>query len=245
MLSLRQGLGLDTMDAVSDSSWQPSNESCLEAWFKKDTGLTLVDSGGTDYVSNWADSSSNSNDMAQTTASKRPSYSGSPNNELVFPTVSSGDWLTSSSNILLAGEFTLVFKIHPSFPSGTSSSSGYIISDNQSLTRTTIDIGTENEIIWRFAFQPAGFSTITLDAGRTFGDDYLVLTRDGSDTITLWHNGVSQADTNSASGTYAVHFESISNSVVKQFAGTIEEIQAYSCSNATLTSNINSYIAGI
>jgi hypothetical protein len=241
MLSLRQGLGLEVISG-GGGDWQPSNESCLEAWWKKDTGLTLVDSGGTDYVSNWADSSSNSYDMAQATASKRPSYSGSPNNELVFPSVTSGDWLELASALTIGtGAFTLAFKIHPSFPSGTSSTSGFFLYGENPSPYTAFDFATDTDL--QLKMGSSGVLTITLNAGRTFGDDYLVITRDGSDEVTLWHNGVEQTDTENTGGSASLVIKEIGFSVIKQFAGTIEEIQAYSCSNATLTNNINSYIS--
>ncbi len=51
-------------------AWSPADESNLEAWYKYQTGITL---NGSD-VSAWADSSSNSFNMVQATASEQPAY---------------------------------------------------------------------------------------------------------------------------------------------------------------------------
>ena len=54
MLALKQALSLNTIKNLG--SWQPSDETGLEAWYKYQTGITL---NGSD-VSAWADSSENS-----------------------------------------------------------------------------------------------------------------------------------------------------------------------------------------
>ena len=68
MLALKQALSLVSTNTLG--GWQPSDETGLEAWYKYQTGITL---NGSD-VSAWADSSENSFDMVQGTASEQPAY---------------------------------------------------------------------------------------------------------------------------------------------------------------------------
>lgn len=66
------GLGLGQIfNNSSPAGFELTNLSGLKLWLKYDTGITL-DAGN---VSNWADQSGNSNDAAQSTASRRPNYS--------------------------------------------------------------------------------------------------------------------------------------------------------------------------
>ena len=71
MLSLKQSLSLSSNRALG--GWSPSDESNLEAWYQNKVGITL---NGSD-VSTWADSSTNSFDMTQATASEQPAYDAS------------------------------------------------------------------------------------------------------------------------------------------------------------------------
>ena len=60
MLSLTKSLSLNTN---KQALWQPTDETSLEAWYRKASGIT--ESSGA--VSGWTDQSSNSIDMAQDT----------------------------------------------------------------------------------------------------------------------------------------------------------------------------------
>ena len=76
--------------------WSPDDETSLVAWYKNATGITL---NGSD-VRTWADSSSNSHDMQQATASEQPAYS---NGVLTFDS-SNSENLQTSSQITLDGK---------------------------------------------------------------------------------------------------------------------------------------------
>ena len=104
MLSLKLGLSLNNTK-TSGGAWQPSDETGLEAWYKYQTGITL---NGSD-VSAWADSSTNSFNMTQATASKQPAY----NSGAIDFTASADQHLRSSSDIIMAGEFTVGIKLNP------------------------------------------------------------------------------------------------------------------------------------
>ena len=223
MLSLKQGLSLSTKKALG--GWTPTDEGTLESWYQNQVGITL---NGSD-VSQWSDSSSNSRDMVQATATEQPAYSAGA---LTFD---SGDKtnLQTTSQIEVTDDFTLGIKMFPTTANGT------FIADNT----------TANEL-----FKISGSSQITikidgsqialdLDSG-SFGDDYIVLTR-ATDVFTLYRNGVAQSTTQTLAGTIDIDAIGIRRTDVNGFDGTIEEVQIYSSSNSTLTSNINSRLSSL
>ena len=223
MLSLKQGLSLSTKKALG--GWTPTDEGTLESWYQNQVGITL---NGSD-VSQWSDSSSNGRDMVQATATEQPAYSAGA---LTFD---SGDKtnLQTTSQIEVTDDFTLGIKMFPTTTNGT------FIADNT----------TANEL-----FKISGSSQITikidgsqialdLDSG-SFGDDYIVLTR-ASSVFTLYRNGVAQSTTQTLAGTIDIDAIGIRRTDVNAFDGTIEEVQIYSSSNSTLTSNINSRLSSL
>ena len=85
---------------------------------------------------------------------------------------------------------------------------------------------------------------ITLDSG-TFGDDYLIITRNGSNLITLHKNGVAQADTETLSGTADIDALGVRRTDTNPFNGTMKEVEIYSSSSTELTYNINERLSSL
>ena len=104
MLALKQALSLVTIKKVG-GAWQPSDETGLEAWYKFNTGITL---NGSD-VSAWADSSTNSFNMVQATASEQPAY----NSGAIEFTAADTHNLGSASDITLSSAFTIGIRLFP------------------------------------------------------------------------------------------------------------------------------------
>ena len=221
MLALKQALSL--VSTKVGGGWSPTDESSLEAWYQNQVGITL---NGSD-VSQWDDSSSNGRDMVQADATEQPAYSAGA---LTFDSGNKTN-LQTTSQISVTDDFTLGIKMFPTTTNGT------FIADNT----------TANEL-----FKISGSSQITikidgsqialdLDSG-SFGDDYIVLTR-ASDVFTLYRNGVAQSTTQTLAGTIDIDAIGIRRTDVNGFDGTIEEVQIYSVSNATLTANINARLS--
>ena len=80
-------------------------------------------------------------------------------------------------------------------------------------------------------------------AGTFLGDNHIVITRDSSDLISFWNNGVLQADTETLAGTSLIDAISVRQPNVDNFDGTISEIQIYSSTSAGLTSNVTARIS--
>tara|TARA_R110000787_G_scaffold58475_1_gene133188 strand:- start:34 stop:714 length:681 start_codon:yes stop_codon:yes gene_type:complete len=224
MLALKQALSLvSTKVGGVGGGWSPTDESSLEAWYQNQVGIAL--NGST--VSDWDDSSSNGRFMVQADATEQPAYSAGA---LTFDSVNKTN-LQTTSQISVTDDFTLGIKMFPTTTNGT------FIADNT----------TANEL-----FKISGSSQITikidgsqialdLDSG-SLGDDYIVLTR-ASDVFTLYRNGVAQSTTQTLAGTIDIDAIGIRRTDVNGFDGTIEEVQIYSVSNATLTANINARLS--
>tara|TARA_R110002033_G_scaffold44567_2_gene87405 strand:+ start:1633 stop:2310 length:678 start_codon:yes stop_codon:yes gene_type:complete len=225
MLSLKQGLSLSTKKALG--GWTPTDEGTLEGWYQNKIGITL---NGSD-VSQWADSSSNSRDMVQATATEQPAYNSSTG-ALTF---ASGDDtnLQTTSQISISGDFTLGIKMNPTSTNGT------FVADNTTANEL-FKISASDAITIKI---DGSTSVISLDSG-TFGDDYIVLTR-ASDVFTLYKNGTEQSETQTLAGTIDIDAIGIRRTDVNGFDGTIKEVQIYTSSSATLTSNINSRLSSL
>jgi hypothetical protein len=219
MLSLKQGLSLVSTPIIA---WSPSQESSLEAWYQKGEGITL---NGSD-VSSWADSSSNSYDMVQGTASEQPAYSAGV---LTFASADKNNLQTSGADIELTGDFTVGAKIHLTAGGGT------LLGDN-TVTGEFIRFSSTSE----FRVRVAGATAVNIDkdSGTWLEDAYMVLTR-VSGVFTLYWKGVAQADTETKAGTAKIDAIGVRNLDNNPYEGTISEIQIYSSSSAALTSNIN------
>ena len=208
-------------------AWTPTDEASLEAWYQNDVGITL---NGSD-VSRWNDSSSNSHDMVQATATEQPAFSAGV---LTFVSADTEN-LQTTSQISLPDDFTIGIRVKP-----TIAAAGTFLADNtttkelfkyESATRIKVKIDSANV-------------NLDLDSG-TFGDDYIVITR-VSNVLNLWHNGTQQTgSTPTAAGTSDIDAIGVRATDVDSFDGEIEEIQIYSSSSSKLTANVNSRLSGI
>ena len=223
---MKLGLGLSLSSIRPQGTWSPDDEATLEAWYQNAVGITLNGSN----VSQWADSSTNSRDMVQATASEQPAYSSGT---LTFDNSNTQN-LQTSGQVSLSGAFTIALKITPT------SFSNVIIADNTSANEF-MKITNSSTIRIKVDGSAADFS---LDSG-TFGDCYIVFTRDGSNLITLWKDGVKQADTETKAGTVDIDCLGVRKTDLNAYDGDMEEVQIYSSTSSSLTANVNSRLAGI
>jgi len=226
MLSLRQSLSLNSIRPLG--GWQPSDEGArLTAWYKFQTGISL---NGSD-VSRWSDSSDNENDMIQATASEQPAYNSG---DIDFD-ASATQNLQSASDITLSGAFTIGIKLN------IAAAGGVIIGDN---TETGEFFRLHSTTILRIKIDNST-ADVQLDSG-TWGEGYMVVTRNASNKITLWWNGVQQTTaTPTQSGTADIDTIGVRKTDLNPYDGTISEIQIFDKETVALTSNVNSYLSSI
>jgi hypothetical protein len=225
---LKLGLGLSLSSIKTMGGWKPTDETSLVAWYQNKVGITL---NGSD-VSEWADSSTNSHDMKQLTASEQPAYDASTGN-LNFVAADTQN-LQSSSQIELSGAFTIGIKFNPDVINTV------LIADNTtanefikytSTTRINIKIDGTNV-------------SMDLDSG-TIGDGYILLTRDSSNLVTLFHNGIAQSGTQTLAGTSDIDCIGARKTDVNPYDGDISEIQIYSDTSTNLVSYVRDYFGNI
>ena len=225
MLSLKQSLGLNSIRPLG--GWQPSDDAGLEAWYKYQTGITL---NGSD-VSRWADSSQNSFDMSQGTESKQPAY----NSGAIDFDASATQSLQSGSDIELAGIFTIGIKLYPTL------NNVVVLGDN---TTTNEFFKITNSTQLRFKTDGAAVD-ITVNDGDLTADNYLVITRNASNLVTLYINGVAQTDTETLAGTANIDAIGVRATDANPYDGTISEIQIFDRQTPALTTNVNNYLSSI
>ena len=225
MLALKQALSLVSTKVAGGAAWTPTDEVRLEAWYENKVGITR--NGST--VSDWADQSTNSRDMVQADATEQPAYN-TVTGDLTFD--SSNDTnLQTTSQMSFSADFTLGIKMFPTSTNGT------FVADNTTANEL-FKISADDAITIKIDGVTA---ILSLDTGE-FDDDYIVLTR-VSDVFTLYRNGVAQSNPQTLAGTIDIDAIGIRRTDVNGFDGTIQEVQIYSISNATLTANINARLS--
>ena len=226
MLALKQALSLVSSKALG-SSWQPSDETGLEAWYKNQTGITL---NGSD-VSAWADSSSNSFDMLQATASEQPAYNGG---DIDF-TAADTQSLQSVSDITLSGAFTVGIRLEPDVSNVAVISSNTTPNEFFKITSdTNVRFKTDNNEV-----------DLGIDSGTLVADLSLVITRNASNLLTMYINGVAQSDTETLAGTADINAIGVRRTDNNPYDGTISEIQIYDTESTALTANVNTYLSNL
>ena len=225
---LKLGLGLSLSSIRPQGAWSPTDETSLEAWYKNKEGITL---NGSD-VSAWADSSSNSHNMVQATASKQPAYNASTG-ALTFDKTAAQS-LQTTSQISISGDFTVGVRLDPSsinvivLGDNTINNEFFKLS-NSSTLRLKTDTGSN-------------FIDITVNDGDLSADNYLVVTR-ASNLVSLYVNGTLQTDTETLAGTVDIDAIGVRNPDANPYDGIIKEIQIYDSTSAALTANINTYLS--
>ena len=200
---------------------------CIRDRYKYQTGITL---NGSD-VSAWADSSENSFNMVQATASEQPAY----NSGAIEFTPADTHNLGSASDITLSGAFTIGVKLEPDASNVTVLGSNTTVNEFFKIsTSTSLRFKTDGSQI-----------DITLDSGSFVADNYLVITRNASNLITLYKNGVAQADTETLAGTADINAIGVRRTDLNPYDGTISEIQIFDTESAALTANVNTYLSNL
>ena len=226
------GLGNSIGGYVSSGTWLPSDEGSLEAWYRFNTGITLNGSN----VQAWADSSSNSFAMRQADADEQPAFSAGI---LTFDPSSDTENLQSSNAIELDGEFVLGFKINPAASNVVVMGSNSV---NNEMFKLLDNASTEKIRIKN----DAGVVDFELSSGTVLDDAYWVISRDGSDNITVFKDGSAVAAAQSRSGTFDINALGVRNSDTNPYDGTMKEVVIFKgTTSTTLINNVSSRLSGL
>ena len=163
------GLGLGVnIDPSAGESFSLDQISGLQAWYKFDTNITLNGSN----VSEWGDSSGNSNDLTQTTASKQPAYNSG---NIHFDETDDLMVMDTELTLTASSGFTILAVISTDSAAVT----------NQTLFSGSGDGNGKNffrydTTLWRFRPSSGSGSQATINHALTNGEKFL-LTVIGSD----------------------------------------------------------------
>ena len=230
MLALKQALSLVSTKKTGSvaPAWNPIDESDLLAWYQNKVGLTLT---GTE-VTGWLDSSTNSHTMEQAVSEERPIYNAATGS-LTFDS-SLSQHLQTTTQMSLSGEFTIGFKMNATGTNNT------ILADN-TIAQEYFKITSLTNLRFK---TDAQLGNLALDDG-TLTDVYVVITRNASDLVRLYVNGNLQLASATVTGTSDIDAIGIREPNINSFDGEIFEIQIYETANATLVSNVNTYLSNI
>ena len=230
MLALKQALSLVSTKKTGTvaPAWNPIDESDLLAWYQNKVGLTLT---GTE-VEGWEDSSANTHGMEQGVSEERPIYNAATGS-LTFDSANS-QHLQTTTQMSLSGAFTIGFKMNATGTNNT------ILADN-TIAQEYFKITSLTNLRFK---TDAQLGNLALDDG-TLTDVYVVITRNASDVVRLYVNGTLQLASATVTGTSDIDAIGIRATNINSFDGEIFEIQIYDTTNATLISNVNTYLSNI
>tara|TARA_R110002073_G_C9322553_1_gene568526 strand:+ start:259 stop:948 length:690 start_codon:yes stop_codon:yes gene_type:complete len=223
MLALKLGLSLNNLKS-SSGGWTPNSDSSVVAWYQYDTDIVFDPS--TSLVSAWNDSANN-HDMVQLDVSEQPfnfpgAYAG-----IIFDGIN--DNLQTAVQMSLTGAFTIGIKCK------IDATGKVLIADN-TTTNEMLKITSSNNL--RVKASITDIADLGLASG-TFGDGYLVVTRDASNNMGFWHNGVDQNVSVTLSGTLDIDAIGVRKTDTNPFDGTMYEIAIFSSESTALTTNVN------
>ena len=228
MLAIRLGQSLPSSAPVN---WSPTDETEIIAWFRKASGMSI--GGGT--VSQWKDSSGNGYAMKQATVSEQPTFQD--DGSLEFDPSNSNNLQLDGTQISLADEFTIGIALN------ITSGGGIILGDN-TTTGEFVKVFSTTKI--RIKIDNATAVDLQLDSGSLVGtDSTLILTRNGSDLITMYWNGVAQSDTETLTGTADIDALGVRATDANPYDGFITEVQIYETTSAALTANVHNRLASL
>ena len=227
MLALKLGLSLNNLKS-SSGGWTPDSEGSVVAWYQYDTDITF--DPATSLVSAWNDSANN-HDMVQSTVSEQPFNFPGPYAGIIFDGI--GDNLQTTVQMSLSGAFTIGIKCK------IDATGKVLIADN-TTTNEMLKITSSNNL--RVKASITDVADLTLASG-TWGDGYIVVTRDASNNMGLWHNGVDQSVSVTLSGTLDIDAIGVRSTDLNAFDGTMYEIAIFSSESTALTTNVNNRLS--
>ena len=227
MLALKQALSL--VNTKSLGGWTPDSEDSVVAWYQDDTNITFDPS--TRLVSAWNDSANN-HDMVQATLSEQPFNFPGVLTGIVFDGIN--DNLQTTVQMSFSGAFTVGIKCK------IDATGKVLIADNTTANEM-FKITSSNNLRVKVDGNTADLAL----ASGSWGDGYLVVTRDASNNMGLWHNGVDQSVSVTLAGTADIDTIGVRNTDLNAFDGTMYEIQIFSSESSALTANVNSRLANL
>ena len=203
-------------------TWTPTDDASLESWYQNKVGVTF---DGSNLVSVWLDSSTNTFNLKPDGLNPKPEYD-STTGAIIF---SGDDPLKANSTHILTGEFTLGIRLKLTVGQSLGYIMGSIGLDQLELT----DLKNINGFLYDTT------SAFTLTSSLDLTDNSIVITRDSSNLISMTIDGVLQATTATAAGDLS--FSTFGFDMNARYY----EIQVYSSTSNELTYYVNDRLSNI
>ena len=170
--------------------------------------------------------------MVQNVASKQPLYNSGA---IRFVAADVQSLQTTGTDIELSSTFTVGIRLFATL-------NNVIVLGDNTINNEFFKITSSTQL----RFKTDGSSVdITVNDGDLTADNYLVITRNASNLVTLYVNGVAQTDTETLAGTANIDAIGVRNPENNPYEGTISEIQIFNAESTELTTNVNSYLSVI
>jgi len=208
---MKLGLGLN----ISNNVWNPAHSAGLEFWFAKGTGITE----SSNAISKWTNSINTSQSFDQATAGEKPTLVAASDYAIDFD---GGDNL-SGTQFTFTDEFVIGIKFTVE---DVNAANDVIIGDNTTVANF-IRLNDSNTI----GIKASGTQVqVDVNSATQFNSGvttHLVATRDGSNVIRYWIDGVLQTNTATKSGDFLVDSLGVRATDSNFFTGKIWEVVAY------------------
>ena len=102
------------------------------------------------------------------------------------------------------------------------------------MTTTSLRVSTDGSLV-----------DITVNDGDLTADNYLVVTRNSSNLVSLYINGTLQTDTETLAGTVDIDAIGVRRINNNPYDGIIKEVQIYRNTSLALTNNVNNYLSNL
>ena len=185
---MKLGLGLN----ISNNVWNPAHSAGLEFWFAKGTGITE----SSNAISKWTNSINTSQSFDQATAGEKPTLVAASDYAIDFD---GGDNL-SGTQFTFTDEFVIGIKFTVE---DVNAANDVMIGDNTTVANF-IRLNDSNTI----GIKASGTQVqVDVNSATQFNSGvttHLVATRDGSNVIRYWIDGVLQTNTATKSGDFLV-----------------------------------------
>ena len=208
---MKLGLGLN----ISNNVWNPAHSAGLEFWFAKGTGITE----SSNAISKWTNSINTSQSFDQATAGEKPTLVAASDYAIDFD---GGDNL-SGTQFTFTDEFVIGIKFTVE---DVNAANDVMIGDNTTVANF-IRLNDSNTI----GIKASGTQVqVDVNSATQFNSGvttHLVATRDGSNVIRYWIDGVLQTNTATKSGDFLVDSLGVRATDSNFFTGKIWEVVAY------------------
>ena len=206
-------LGLS--NSIKNTVWNPTMHPELEFWFAKGTGIT----SHTNAVSDWSSYVNTSHRLSQATVEERPTLVAASDYAIDFDggDVLSGTQFTFTDEFVIGIKFTV---------EDANAANDVIIGDNTTVANF-IRLNDSNTI----GIKASGTQVqVDVNSATQFNSGvttHLVATRDGSNVIRYWIDGVLQTNTGSSAGEFLIDAIGVRATDANDFSGKIWEVIAY------------------